>query len=87
MYYQGHRRKLDFGIVGLLVLALGFVAIDQYVLEETLETEIVATESVDPPLPVAVEGRGSVRAERDEVVLRRFPNWSRSILREAYARV
>ena len=48
-------RKIDFAIIGALVLALGFVAFDQYVLEEASETEIVADESVEAPPPVVVE--------------------------------
>ena len=45
-------RKLDFVIIGLLVVALGFVAVDQYVLEETTESEPVATLQTSPPAVV-----------------------------------
>ena len=53
-------RKIDFAIIGTLVLALGFVAVDQYVLEETSETETVAGEIVEPPSSVVVDEQREV---------------------------
>ncbi len=53
-------RKLDFVIIALLVLALGFVAVDQYVLEEAADAEIVADEPVEASPSVVVEDQREV---------------------------
>ncbi len=53
-------RKLDFVIIGLLVLALGFVAFDQYVLEEALDAETASDESVATLPPVEVQEQREV---------------------------
>jgi len=67
-------RKLDFAIIGLLVVALGFVAVDQYVLEEISEPVIVVDESVEASPPVAVEEQREVLPNSVAVLL--FDNLS-----------
>ena len=40
-------RKLDIVIIGLMAVRIAFLVVDNYVVEETSETEIVADESVE----------------------------------------
>jgi TolB-like protein len=49
-------RTLDFLIIGMLILALAFVAVDQYVLEEDVATAVTAAKT-EAPLPVSSSTR------------------------------
>jgi len=55
-------RKLDFAIIGLLVLALGFVVVDQYVVEESREAQSRDLRSI-AALPFANESAEAENAE------------------------
>jgi len=55
-------RKLDFAIIGLLVFALGFVVVDQYVVEESGQAELPDLRSV-AALPFANESAEEENAE------------------------
>jgi len=55
-------RKLDFAIIGLLVFALGFVVVDQYVVEESGQAELRDLRSI-AALPFANESAEEENAE------------------------
>ena len=55
-------RKLNYGIVGLLGIALGFVLVDQYILQEELPQ---VTEQA-PQTEVEVTAAGSLPPEVEE---------------------
>jgi len=61
---QATGRRIDFAIIGALVLALGFVAVDNYVLVDSAPEAVVqetVTPAIEPagenPVPVVVEER------------------------------
>jgi TolB-like protein/Tfp pilus assembly protein PilF len=51
-------RKLDFLIIAALVLALGFVVVDNYVLDESAEPEVADETAMPDPAPPAEESTG-----------------------------
>jgi TolB-like protein len=59
-------RKLDFAIIGLLVIAVGFLVIDNYILEAEPEPVVVTAESVAQEKSIAVLPFVNMSADPDQ---------------------